>query len=67
MCSWRATRWKIATEVVPIDGCGLSFWLSAEAVVCCQEIWLLIVRCVVQQRARAREDTTLADKVNPAN
>src|SRR6185503_3754120 len=49
----RHADWEIACVVVPVDGCGLSFTLTADAVVCSQEIRLLIVGCIVKERARA--------------
>ena len=67
VCRRRAGRWVIASVVVPVDGYGLSFRLCADAVVCGQEIGLLIAGQIVQERAGACADETSTDKVNSAN
>src|SRR5678815_3820205 len=53
VCRRRAARWVIACVVIPVDGGRLSFGLSADAVVCGQEVRLLIISRIIQERARA--------------
>ena len=67
VCPGRVEWWEVASVVIPVDGSGLSFRLGADAVVRGEEIRLLIVSYIVQERARACADQTLGDKVNAAN